>query len=799
MKLSVVIPAYDESKNFHRGVLNKVDTYLKKQKYDWEIILVNDGSTDSTLPLLKQFAKEHKGFRVLDIPHAGKVGAVYAGVLDAQGEYVLFTDFDQSTPITEVEKVMEKFDQGVDVVIGERKSRDVNRSLFQTIRSKIFNLWVQVLLLPGILDSQCGFKAFKTNIGKQLFNKLQVTRYTQKGGYMGAFDAEILFLAKKNNYKIAAIPVSWTYFKSGRLSLSEPFKMARDILLIRLADLNETHLRKDLLYIFLLLILIVPAFRDIIRPGFFPMHDDLQFTRQLMMDECFKDGQIPCRWSKHLGYGYGYPLFNYYPPLPYYIGQPFRWLGLQYVDVVKVVVVLNFIVSAVTMYLLAKEFWGRWGGLISGLLFVYAPYHAVDIYVRAAMNEAWAIAFLPAVLWSIYKLITTEQFKYVVILAVSTSFLLLSHNPITMIFAPCAIIWMFYWLIQQRQFKVLPKLILGGIWSVGLAAFFTLPVLFEAKYAHIDTLLLGYFNYLAHFVDVNQLFIERYWGYGASNLGPKDEMSFQIGHLHWILALLSLGVAFVLAKRKKEISLMVLLVFGLTLAYTFLTHQRSSFIWLAIPQLHYLQFPWRFLSFTIFGVSFLGGSVVLLFSKKWARILPLAIIILVISTLLLYQSYFKWRDHFPYMTDGYRYTENIWRLQITSGIFDYLPIWSPFPPANPPKADAEIIDGEGEVATLFKNSTKQEYKVKAASDGVVQINTFYFPGWRYFVDSKEINGMPQLDKELGRPLLKIPAGEHLVTARFTNTLIRTVGNTLSLLTWLLLIALISYRYLLHRR
>lgn len=792
MKLSVVIPAFNESKNFYRGVLNTVDSYLKKQKYNWEVILVNDGSTDSTLLLLKKFAKEHKGFRVLDIPHAGKVGAVSAGVLNAEGEYVLFTDFDQSTPISEVGKVLDKFKQGADVVIGERKSCDVNRSLFQTIRSKMFNLWVQALLLPGIRDSQCGFKAFKRNIGKHLFDKLQVTHRTQKGGYMGAFDAEILFLAKKNNYKIATVPVSWTYFKSGRLSLSEPLKMARDVLLVRLADLNVTYIKKDLLSILLLLILTVPAFRDTIRPGFFPMHDDLQFTRQLMMDECFKDGQIPCRWSKHLGYGYGYPLFNYYPPFPYYLGQPFRWLGLQYVDVVKVVVVLNFIVSALTMYFLTKEFWGRWGGLISGLLFVYAPYHAVDIYVRAAMNEAWAIAFFPAVLWSIYRLITTERFKYVVILAVSASFLLLSHNPITMIFAPVAIIWAFYWLIQQRQFKVLPKLILGGIWSIGLAAFFTLPVLFEAKYAHIDTLLLGYFNYLAHFVDVNQLFIERYWGYGASNLGPKDEMSFQVGHLHWVLALLSLGVAFVLAKRKKEISLMILLILGITLAYTFLTHQRSSFIWLAIPQLHYLQFPWRFLSFTIFGVSFLAGSVVLFFSNKLAKILPLAVIILIIFTFLLYQPYFKWRDHFPYMTDGYRYTENIWRLQITSGIFDYLPIWAPFPPAGPPNGDVEVIKGEGEVKTVFKNSIRQEYQLKLEKDGLLQINTFYFPGWKYYVNNKEVSVDPYADSELGRPRIKLVKGDYTIVAILTDTIIRKVANILSIVSWIILFIVLIY-------
>lgn len=534
----------------------------------------------------------------------------------------------------------------------------------------------------------------------------------------------------------------------------------------------------------LVLLLTIPAFKDTLQVGYFPMHDDLQVMRQLMMDKCFRDGQIPCRWSQDLGYGYGYPLFNFYPPLPYYLGQIIHFLGFSFIDTVKVLVALNFIVSALTMYFLAKEFWGRAGGVMSALFYVYAPYHAVDIYVRGAINEAWAIAFFPAVFWSLYKLISTQKFFYVPISALFIAFLMLSHNLMLMIFAPFAFFWTIIWIIFLKNFKVIPKLILAAVWSVGLASFFTLPVIFEAKFAHVETLVIGYFNYLAHFVSLNQLFISRFWGYGASLFGPIDDMSFQIGYLHWIFSLLSLSVALLLIKKNLYFSFMILLIFMGTTFYTFMSHQRSSFIWSMLPNLQYLQFPWRFLTITIFGSSFLVGAVALLFSQGILQKIRVPVLIMIIlGMILFYQPYFKWQDHWPWVTDQVKFSGELWKLQTTAGIFDYLPIWAPFPPANPPDGNAQIIEGQGQVKDIFKNSIKQEYKLALEKDSTFQINTFYFPGWKYFVNNKEVNIDPYQDKELGRPRFFLKRGEHTIVAKFTNTLIRNIGNTLSVVSW----------------
>lgn len=292
-------------------------------------------------------------------------------------------------------------------------------------------------------------------------------------------------------------------------------------------------LKSNLIYILLVIVFSLPAFADNLQKGYFPMHDDLQVMRQLVMDKCFRDGQIPCRWSEDMGYGYGYPIFNYYPPLPYYIGEIFRVFNIQFVDIVKILFVLSFLVSGIGMFLLAKEFWGKLGGLISAVFYIYAPYHAVDVYVRGAMNETWALSLFPYIFWLIYKLITTKKWVYVPLLALAGALLMISHNLMLMIFAPMAIIWALVWIYNRWNLSVLVKLLMSALWALGLAAFFTLPVVLEQRYVHTETLVAGYFNYLAHFTSLNQLFISRFWGYGGSILGTNDGMSFQIGYLHW--------------------------------------------------------------------------------------------------------------------------------------------------------------------------------------------------------------------------------------------------------------------------
>jgi dolichyl-phosphate beta-glucosyltransferase len=237
--LSIVIPAYNEAKNFKSGVLTAPLAYLKAQKFSWELIFVNDGSTDETGKLLKKFALEDKRMRLITIPHGGKAAAVIAGVKATRGRYVLFTDFDQSTPLSQWTNFQKAHTNGADVVIGVRGGGAATKhdSLVRKIRSSAFVTLVQLVALPGVHDTQCGFKSFTSESAAKIFNNLKVSQPNGivTGGYMGAFDVEVLFLARLAGYKISECPVNWVKVESDKLNIwKEPLMMLRDVFLIRL-------------------------------------------------------------------------------------------------------------------------------------------------------------------------------------------------------------------------------------------------------------------------------------------------------------------------------------------------------------------------------------------------------------------------------------------------------------------------------------------------------------------------------------------------------------------------------------
>lgn len=235
---------------------------------------------------------------------------------------------------------------------------------------------------------------------------------------------------------------------------------------------NLTPLKKDIFFIFVILILGAPSTLSLIHRGYFSMHDDTQVIRLYEMEKCFQDGQIPCRWAPDMTAGYGQPLFNFYSVFPYYAGMSFRILGLQFVDISKLLFALTLIPSAIFMYFLAREFFGRLVGLVGAVFFLYAPYRAVDVYVRGDLAEAWAIAFLPLVYLSIYKFIKEEKIFWFLCFIFSLSVIFLSHNIMNMISFPFLLLWSVFWLISLKKFKILPKIILVYVWALGLSAFF---------------------------------------------------------------------------------------------------------------------------------------------------------------------------------------------------------------------------------------------------------------------------------------------------------------------------------------
>ncbi|MBI3396999.1 hypothetical protein HY045_00825 [Candidatus Woesebacteria bacterium] len=542
------------------------------------------------------------------------------------------------------------------------------------------------------------------------------------------------------------------------------------------------------------------ASRDLLfTNGYFNMHDDLQMMRQLEMEKCFLDFQIPCRWIPDMGYGFGFPLFNFYPPLPYLIGELVRLAGFSFVTAVKFTFALSIVISGLSMYFLAKEVFPNTlkirgltlpiSAILSALFYIWAPYHAVDVYVRGAMNEAWALAWFPLILLFGYKLILEKKDfkKWMILLSLSWTGLFMSHNIMVMIFTPVFAGWCLIFVYKEKRLIALPHLFISGILALGLSAFFTIPAVIEQTYVQVNTLVAGYYEYIAHFASLNQLLVSRFWGFGPSIWGDNDGMSFQVGHLHWILSLVIIALISyrLLIKKTKWDSSQVITLYLLAIGWfaVFMTHSRSIFIWQLIPPLKFVQFPWRFLTVAILSFSFASGAFVSLIAKKWQIVSALSLIVVL---LLLNWNYFKPQSVGP-LTDTQKFSGAAWGLQQTAGIYDYLPIDAVTAPKEPQKYLAEVLQGKGNIQKAQEGTSWAKFDANISSETAkVRIGIFKFPNWVTRVDGSVAYSYVDKNEQWGRMYVDLTRGNHKVELKLENTPIRSVSNIASLITWTLL-------------
>jgi glycosyltransferase involved in cell wall biosynthesis len=241
--LSIVIPAFNEEDSIVRGVLQELADYLATQDFTCEVLVVDDGSDDATIELVQRFAAENPSFRLLQEPHRGKADAVRAGILAAAGRYHMFMDMDLATSVEHISEFVRELQRGADVVIASRAKKGavtVGAPASRFLLGKGFNFLVHAFLLPGIQDTQCGFKAFRAEAARGLFNSLLVfddTTGTTKGPRVTAFDVELLVLAARWGYSIHEMPVRWQYYKTRRVSpLKDAYRMFSEVLRVWLND-----------------------------------------------------------------------------------------------------------------------------------------------------------------------------------------------------------------------------------------------------------------------------------------------------------------------------------------------------------------------------------------------------------------------------------------------------------------------------------------------------------------------------------------------------------------------------------
>ncbi len=813
MELSIIIVNWNTKDLLLDCIKSIIDS---KPKVGYEIIVVDNGSTDGSRASIKRLqnslpAQAGKTPRLADgqaklqlIENKENIGYSKAnnqGIKAARGKYIFLLNSDTKVKKDAIDNLIEFSREHPEAgIVG---SRLLNPN--GTIQDSCFKA-------PGAINA----------IREHWFGEKELGKFAPRGKdvvevdvvvgasflitpaareKVGFLDERYFFFwedlaycrkVKKSGLKVYYLPSSEVYHYHGStvrkvtgksdawrklVPGSKIYHGVRKHCLIT-AVIRLSQKLKGFLLPLLIIFLIIPSIWQLLRPGFFSMQDDLQAFRVHQMDKCFDDKQIPCRWVPDAGYQYGYPQFNYYPPLPYYLGALLHRIGFQYIDSVKTLFILGYIFSAIAMYILVKSLLGKWPALIAALLYTYIPYKAVEVYVRGALSEFWAQIFFPLILWATYKLIKTGKIKYLIGLSITLAALATTHLLMTVIFVPVVVVWACFWLFKYRL-QHIKQLIFSGVLSVGLSAFFVLPVIFERQFVHLESLLSGYFDYRAHFVSLQKLFLSMEWGYGSSGF-PDEKLNLSLGIPDWLLGLGILGVLGVWNyNKKKKIVQLAFVLFVLTLVPIFMIHLRSSFIWSKLPFLWYLQFPWRFLAISIFLICLLAGFAIY-FSGRFKYLLG---IFGVLGAFGLYINFFVPKDRL-YITDAEKFSGKSWEKQLTISIFDYLPIYATLPPNHKASELPEVLDGEAKFRDYKKGSDYQEGKVEVVEDSTLRLPLFDFPGMKVEVDGEKVvhrnDDCRGQEYCFGLITFDIKKGLHTVSVKLTNTPIRNIGNWLTL-------------------
>ena len=526
---------------------------------------------------------------------------------------------------------------------------------------------------------------------------------------------------------------------------------------------------KKYLYIFIIFFVSTIAIADLFKSGLPLTHDGQDHVARIAnFYQNLQEGNIIPRWAGNLNWGYGHPILEFLYPLPSYFASFFHFFGFTLVDSVKLVFGASFVLSGLAMYIFIKEFLNDdKAAFFASALYIIAPYRFVDLYVRGAIGEHVAFIFPPLIFYFLTKL--SKNYSYWHVLGGSLSFagLILSHNAITLMFLPLVFMYIFYLIFQCSNkkyfiFSAFSLIFLG----FGLSAFFWLPAFMEGKYTLRD-IVTGGGEYARSFVAWKDFFISE-WSYGGTMA-----LSKQIGFVHWIGIFGSIISAYILYRNKNKLWILTLGSFVIFWATLFLMNSSSSPIWQAITTLQKFQFPWRFLSLTVFLSAFMGGVLLSLISNKYKK----AILLILVAGLLIANKDY-WR------ANGFLHKPESFYKGIYNGTTDTgesAPIWSVRFMEKRPKEHMEVISGEAAIKKISRKSTVHVYEIDANKKSRILENTLYFPGWNVLVDGKPQVIEFQDQNHRGLITFNVDKGEHFVNIIFKETKIRLFSDIVSLI------------------
>ncbi|MEZ4860055.1 MAG: hypothetical protein R3C14_02050 [Caldilineaceae bacterium] len=586
-------------------------------------------------------------------------------------------------------------------------------------------------------------------------------------------------------------------------------------------------------YLILLLALTLLALTPLTTPGYFyEAHDGRHSVFYLeQFDASLRSGALWPRWAMHHIQGYGYPTFLIQAPIGFYLGSLFVALGAGYTLAVKGVWATGFLVGAWGLYQLVRTWLEeertvadkrppavvgldplRLCAVIAGLLYVFLPYHFVDIYVRAALNDTLLLAWFPWVFLLFDRLIIlggaagwTRRLALAMLALAGT---LLTHTFALISFAPLLVTFVIFLLFygwrhfRPRKRGVLGRVVLAGVAGSGallLTMIFLLPLLVEGRYLDQQVYVTNTYDFRRHFVQFGQFF-SPFWGFGYSDdpVGANDGMSFQVGVMALLLLIMTPWLTWSYTRLRWRVGYL----WGGTLALLWLMTPWASPLWEALPPLAVIQFPWRLLALVILLLSALGGLVLYQLLAQVdlvteAELQEKAVGLLLVVILVVWGSASYIDAHYqpvePWREDGravyqfeqehpdmIAYTEWVQERPFTTSPMsdDYAdPDYTEVHGATTDLTRLSITRGVGEVLRNDSRGSSFGGVVEIERPATVRVNLYYFPGWQVTVDG--VPALYRIAEPYGLIEVDVPVGEHYIAVRMGTTPIRQVGAFIS--------------------
>lgn len=562
--------------------------------------------------------------------------------------------------------------------------------------------------------------------------------------------------------------------------------------------------------------------RDLLFPVLHFGHSaHIDLIRQIEVNQAYGEGYVYPRWIADFYFGRGSPIFNFYAPMNYLIGQWFVLLGVPPLWAVKLVYVLCIVAAGIAMYLLVRETWGAAAGTAAGVIYMFTPYLLADVFVRSALGELSAFVWLPMAMFFLVRTSHNNRTNSASRAACAIALLCLSHNVGAMIGMPVLLLWTLF-TAQRATWRKMALALAGGL---ALSAFFWFPALAEKAYLNAEAnLTQGHFHFSRHFIPLAKLW-DTAWEYGTPGARRGPSMSVQAGRLH--LLLLLPAVAYTVAAYRKWIgprraaAALVITAAGAL----FMTSSASEVLWASLPLLPFVQFPFRFLMPLATATSAMAGPAVWWVDRRYGRRGRwAAAVVLIVAAFAAYAPYARARYLFHDAADLNR-TINVdketarqmrgsdgvaeaqefltpevlreARESKTTALDDYLPIWVREKPKAYFENRFETLADDAHLTVLEERGARYRFRVESKSESRVLAHTFYFPGWTARVDGRRLPLEP--DPTTGEIVVSVPAGRNTVTLAYEDTPARMWSKLVSASAAALMILLIGVEQYRHIR